>query len=139
MEDKLELGQPAFAKMMFTLKTPVTSKNHKDYKFNEYELVEIAPDVWAMPVYMQANDDFTLFLVVTKIATQATVMALAQGTSTTDGQFALDRPLNTGEGLNRLFQHDRQRAAQLLHFFNLISKANEGDWRLVADDKGEPE
>ncbi|USS93040.1 hypothetical protein M8332_05440 [Fructilactobacillus ixorae] len=134
MEDGIKLGEPAFAKLMFTLKTPVTQQNHKDYKFMEYEMSEIAPDIWAMPAYMTDEDDFSLFFIVTKIATGETVVAFATGTADEAGEFQLSQPMNTGAGLNQLNEHDSQRAENVLHFLTQISKANEGDWRMVEQD-----
>ncbi|USS88420.1 hypothetical protein M3M39_02770 [Fructilactobacillus hinvesii] len=131
MEDGIKLGGAAFANMMFTLKTPVTPKNHKDYKFMEYEMNEIAPEIWAMPVYMTDDDDFSLFFIVTKIATGETVMAFATGAADDQGEFQLSQPMNTGLGLNKLNEHDHDRAENVLHFLNQISKANEGNWRMV--------
>ncbi|ANZ57887.1 hypothetical protein BGL34_03055 [Fructilactobacillus lindneri] len=133
MEDNIQLGNSAFDKMMFTLKTPVTKENHKDYKFMEYQMDEIADGIWAMPVYMTENDDFTLFFVVTKIKTGETVMAFSEGILGTKGDFNLSQPMNTGTGLNLLTKHDKERAENVLHFLNQIAKAGEGNWRIVEE------
>ncbi|WP_413626949.1 hypothetical protein R4B61_03585 [Fructilactobacillus vespulae] len=135
MEDNIKLGNETFNKMMFTLKVPVTQKNHKDYKFKNYEMSEIAPDIWAMPVYMTDEDDFTLFFIITKIETGETVMAFSEGIAEADGNFNLSQPMNTGKGLNLLNEHNVKQAEQVLHFLNQISKANEGNWRIVSESE----
>lgn len=132
MEDNIKLGDPVFDNMMFVLTTPITQANHKDYKYGQFELAEIAEDVWSMPAYMTEDDDFSLFFIVTKIDTGDTVMAFSTGDQT-DGNFALSNPMNTGAGLNLLSQDHEKEAQGLLHFLNQISKAAEGDWRMVED------
>ena len=39
----------------------------------------------------------------------------------------------SGKGLNILNEHDEKRAASVLHFLNQISKAAEGNWRMIED------
>ncbi|CAM2810833.1 hypothetical protein [Fructilactobacillus fructivorans] len=133
MEDNIQLGEKPFDKMMFVLKNPVTEKNHLDYKFKEYEMQQIADDIWAMPAYMKKDDDFTIFFIVTKVDSGEVVVAMAEGQSGKNGQFDLSRPINTGAGLNALNKHDQRQALEALHFLNLISKAGEGEWRMVED------
>lgn len=132
MEDNIKLGNPVFDKMMFVLAKPVTEANHKDYKYGQAELTEIASDVWAMPAYMKQDDDFSLFFIVTTVEDGTTVMAFSTGEQ--DGtEFSLSVPMTTGAGLNLLQTHDDKEAQSLLHFINQISKAAEGDWRMVEE------
>lgn len=134
MKDNIQLGDPEFGKMMLVLKEPVTQANHKEFKFLDGtetgEMQEIAPDIWAMPAYMQADDDFTMFFLTTQIESGETVMAFATG-ETADGNFRLSQPLVTGEGLNVLNAQQPDRAKRVLKFLNDISKADEGNWRMV--------
>ncbi|GAA6112699.1 MAG: hypothetical protein M3Z82_05935 [Apilactobacillus sp.] len=132
MEDNISLGEPVFDKMMFVLKSPITDDNHKYYKFNDEEMQEIAEDVWAMPAYMKEDDDFSMFFILTKIESGETVIAFSQG-EMSDGNFSLSEPMVSGNGLNVLNSHDEKSAASVLHFLNQISKANEGDWRMIED------
>lgn len=135
MEDNIKLGTKAFDKMMFTLAEPVTEANHKKYQFEDYEMMEIAPQIWAMPVYMTADDDFTLFFIITKIDTGETVMAFSQGVSELDGDFNLSQPMNTGTGLNLLEKHDQTRAEAVLNYLKQLEKNNQGTWRMVAESE----
>ncbi|KRL94129.1 hypothetical protein ACUIJQ_03600 [Levilactobacillus hammesii] len=134
MKDDLKLGDAEFGKMMLVLKQPVTQKNHKEFKFLDGtetgEMQEIAPDIWAMPAYMQADDDFTMFFLTTQIESGETVMAFATG-ETADGDFRLSQPMVTGAGLNLLNEQQPGRAKRVLKFLNDISKADEGNWRMV--------
>lgn len=134
MKDNLQLGDAEFGKMMLVLKQPVTQANHKEFKFLDGsevgEMQEIAPGIWAMPAYMQPDDDFTMFFLTTQIESGETVMAFATG-ETADGDFRLSQPLVTGAGLNLLNEHQPNRAKRVLKFLNDISKADEGNWRMV--------
>ncbi len=130
-DSPIKIGDPKFAKMMFVLKQEITQKNHRDYRYENEELVEIGKDIWAMPAYMKPDDDFSIFFIITKIDDGNTVIAFSTGTSKDDGQFDLSRPMVTGEGLNELYQHNDKRALSVLHFLNQISKAAEGNWRMV--------
>lgn len=132
MEDNIKLGNPVFDKMLFVLDRPVTEANHKDYRFENEELLQISDGVWAMPAYMKADDDFSLFFIITEIEAGQTVLAFSTGEKKgTD--FSLSNPILTGQGLNLLTMHDKDRAAKILHFINQISKAAEGNWRMVED------
>ncbi|WP_429971442.1 hypothetical protein ACQW5G_02190 [Fructilactobacillus sp. Tb1] len=135
MEENIKLGSKAFDKMMFTLAEPVTEANHDKFHFEDYEMMEIAPKIWAMPVYMTEDDDFTLFFIITKIDTGETVMAFSQGVSELDGDFNLSQPMNTGAGLNLLDKHDNQRAKAVLNYLDQLEKDDKGAWRIVADNK----
>ncbi|MBW1605297.1 hypothetical protein [Lactobacillus sp. Sy-1] len=130
MEDNIKLGDPVFNKMLFVLEKPITKKNHKYYKFDNEEMQEIATGVWSMPAYMKENDDYSLFFIFTQIESGETVVAFSEGQL--DGsQFSLGTPLVSGEGLNHLVAHDSETAGRILHFLNQISKAAEGNWRMV--------
>lgn len=135
MEDNIKLGTKAFDKMMFTLAEPVTEENHSKYHFENYEMMEISPKIWALPVYMTADDDFTLFFIITKIATGETVMAFSQGDLESDGDFNLSQPMNTGAGLNLLEKHDQTRAEAALAYLEQLEKTDEGTWRIVAENE----
>ena len=135
MEDKrqhLQLGNPIFNRMLFVLKRPVTRQNHLDYRFMNGKAREIAKDVWALPAYLKDRDPHSWFFIFTKIESGQTVVAFSEGTLSAE-HFDLSRPMTTGRGLNRLHRHHPQRAIHAAHFLNLISKANEGSWRMVAD------
>lgn len=130
MKDQLQLGDEEFGKMMLVLKQPVTQANHKEFKFLDGEMQEIAPDIWAMPAYMQADDEFTLFFLTTQIESGETVVAFSTGESA-DGNFRLSEPMVTGAGLNLLQTQQPDRAKRVLKFLNDISRADEGNWRMV--------
>ncbi|MEJ6399677.1 hypothetical protein [Nicoliella lavandulae] len=130
MEDNIKLGHPVFNKMLFVLEKPITKKNHKYYKFDNEEMQEIADGVWSMPAYMKEDDDYSLFFIFTKIESGETVVAFSEGQL--DGtKFSLGTPMISGEGLNHLKDHDEETAGRILHFLNQISKAAEGNWRMV--------
>ncbi|GHP14627.1 hypothetical protein YK48G_20520 [Lentilactobacillus fungorum] len=130
MEDNIKLGDKVFDKMLFVLDKPVNDKNHRDYRFENEELIQISDGIWAMPAYMKEADDFSLFFIITEIDDGHTVMAFSTGNKKGE-QFSLSEPMVTGKGLNLLVNHDQDRAASILHFINQISKANEGNWRMV--------
>ncbi|HIW71548.1 MAG TPA: hypothetical protein H9875_02880 [Candidatus Levilactobacillus faecigallinarum] len=130
MKDQLQLGDDDFGKMLLVLKQPVTQANHKEFKFLDGEMQEIAPDIWAMPAYMTEDDDFTMFFVTTKIESGETVVTFATGEQD-DQNFSLSAPMVTGAGLNRLNQEQPDRAKRVLKFLNDISRADEGNWRMV--------
>ncbi|GEO74050.1 hypothetical protein FD30_GL000722 [Levilactobacillus namurensis DSM 19117] len=130
MKDQLQLGDDEFAKMMLVLKQPVTQANHKEFKFLDGEMQEIAPDIWAMPAYMTADDDFTMFFLTTQIESGETVVAFATGEQD-EQNFRLSAPMITGEGLNVLNAQQPDRAKRVLKFLNDISRADEGNWRMV--------
>ncbi|MBU9789220.1 hypothetical protein KTE19_11795 [Lentilactobacillus sp. IMAU92037] len=131
MEDNIKLGDPVFNKMLFVLDKAVNEKNHRDYRFDNEELIQISDGIWAMPAYMKDDDDdFSLFFIITEIEDGHTVLAFSTGDKK-DDQFSLSEPMITGEGLNQLVEHDKDRAASILHFINQISKADEGNWRMV--------
>ncbi|CAJ1228864.1 hypothetical protein [Levilactobacillus zymae] len=130
MKDQLQLGDDEFGKMMLVLKQPVTQANHKEFKFLDGEMQEIAPDIWAMPAYMQDDDDFTLFFLTTQIESGETVVAFSTGDAS-HGDFRLSEPMVTGAGLNLLNDQQPDRAKRVLKFLNDISRADEGNWRMV--------
>lgn len=132
MEDNIKLGTPAFAKMMFVLNNPVTEENHKYYRFHNEEMQEIAENIWAMPAYMKADDDFSLFFIITQTMENETVVAFAEGHLKAN-DFSLGQPVSSGKGLNLLNKHDKNQATEVLHFLNQISKAAEGNWRMIED------
>ncbi|MCF6514744.1 hypothetical protein GSH19_00890 [Lactobacillus sp. S2-2] len=134
MEDGIQLGNEAFNKMLFILNSEITEKNHRYYKYDDEEMQEIAEDVWAMPAFMKEDVDFTLFFIITKISTGETTVAFSKG-ELSDGDFQLSQPFLTGEGLNMLYQHSQKDAEKVLHFINQISKANEGQWRMVEGEE----
>ncbi|MHA8137789.1 hypothetical protein ACYATM_01570 [Lactobacillaceae bacterium Scapto_B20] len=130
MEDNIQLGHPVFNKMLFVLEKPITKANHKYYKFDNEEMQEIADGVWSMPAYMKEADDYSLFFIFTQIESGETVVAFSEGQL--DGaNFSLGTPMISGEGLNQLKGHDEETAGRILHFLNQISKAAEGNWRMV--------
>lgn len=130
MEDNITMGDASFGKMMFVLDKKINKKNHRDYRYENEELIEIADGIWAMPAYMKEDDDFSIFFIITEIDDGSTVIAFSTGTQSSEG-FSLSEPMITGEGLNLLNEHDETRAKSVLHFLNQISKAAEGNWRIV--------
>ncbi|EEI70693.1 hypothetical protein [Lentilactobacillus hilgardii] len=130
MEDNIKLGNPVFDNMLFVLDRPVTEENHKDYRFENEELLQISEGIWAMPAYMKNDDDFSLFFIITEIDNGQTVLAFSTGEKN-GSDFSLSNPILTGKGLNLLTAYDKDRAASILHFINQISKAAEGNWRMV--------
>ena len=132
-KDAIKLGNPVFNRMLFVLRRPVTAKNHLDYRFMNNKMKEIAPDIWAMPAYLRAKDNYSLFFIFTKIESGRTVVAFSEG-HFTGHDFRLSRPMTSGRGLNRLHRHSPKRAVSVAHFLNQISKAAEGDWRMVESD-----
>lgn len=133
MKDQIQLGDDEFGNMMLVLKQPVTQANHKEFKFLDGEMQEIAPDIWAMPAYMTDDDDFTMFFLTTKIASGETVVAFATGEQDA-ANFRLSEPMITGAGLNLLNDNQPNRAKRVLKFLNDISKADEGNWRMVGEE-----
>ena len=129
---RLQLGNPIFNRMLFVLKKPVTLKNHLDYRFMNGKAREIAKGVWALPAYLKAHDSHSWFFIFTKIKSGQTVVAFSKGTLA-GRHFDLSRPMTTGRGLNLLHRDHPQRAIRAAHFLNLISRAAEGDWRMVTD------
>ncbi|MCH4163752.1 MAG: hypothetical protein LKF37_03100 [Lentilactobacillus diolivorans] len=132
MEDNIKLGNPVFDKMMFVLDKGITEQNHRDYRYENEELIQISKGIWAMPAYMKDNDDFSMFFIITQIDDGNTVVAFSTGEKK-DEQFSLSNPMITGKGLNLLTKHNKDRAASILHFLNQISKAAEGNWRIVSE------
>lgn len=130
MKDQLQLGDDEFGQMMLVLKEPVTQANHKEFKFLDGEMQEIAPDIWAMPAYMTEDDDFTMFFLTTQIESGETVVAFATG-NLQGTDFRLSEPMITGTGLNQLNVDHPDRAKRVLKFLNDISRADEGSWRMV--------
>lgn len=131
MENKITLGDPVFDQMLFVLKHPVTDKNHLDYRFRNEKLRQLAPDVWAMPAYVKANDPYSLFFMFMKLTSGQMVVAFAEG-HLNGKAFSFGDPMTTGKGLNQLHAKHPQRANYAAHFLNLISKGAEGDWRMVS-------
>ncbi|UQS86325.1 hypothetical protein MOO44_05210 [Nicoliella spurrieriana] len=130
MQDNIKLGDSGFDKMLFILEKPITKANHKYYRFDNEEMQEITDGVWSMPAYMKEDDDYSLFFIFTQIESGETVVAFSEGHL--DGkQFRLSTPMPSGEGLNHLVSHDEETAGRILHFLNQISKAAEGNWRMV--------
>ncbi len=129
-QSTIKLGNPIFNRMLFVLRRPVTAKNHLDYRFMNQKSREIAAGIWAMPAYLKSKSDYSLFFIFTKIDSGQTVVAFSEG-HYRNSAFRLSRPMTSGRGLNRLNNHDHNRAVRVMHFLNQISKANEGNWRMV--------
>ena len=79
---------------------------------------------------MTADDDFTMFFLTTQIESGETVVAFATGEQD-EQNFRLSAPMITGEGLNVLNAQQPNRAKRVLKFLNDISRADEGNWRMV--------
>ncbi|KRK48908.1 hypothetical protein [Secundilactobacillus kimchicus] len=128
----LHLGDSQLEKLMLFLKDPITEQNHLDYRFENSELRELRPGIWAMPAYLQDDDDFSLFFLFTTIETGDMVVAFAEGTRQ-EKQLALGTPMTTGAGLNLLNTHKDKRAVRVFKFLTDISRADEGAWRQITD------
>ncbi|MTV81856.1 hypothetical protein GM612_04190 [Lactobacillus sp. CRM56-3] len=116
--------------MMLFLKTPINQQNHRDYKFDDAELRELQPGIWAMPAYLKEGDAYSLFFLFTTIDTGDMVVAFAEG-EPLEKRLALGKPMTTGAGLNSLFAQQEKRAQRVLKFLNDISRADEAEWRQI--------
>ena len=114
--------------MLMQLNHEVNSSNASEYNFMGNLTQEVGDQVWAVPAYL--SEDYALFFLYTAIETGDWVVAFSEGTQT-DGQFNLGMPLTTGQGLNRLYEKNPNRAKMVLSFVNDLEKAGEGVWRMV--------
>lgn len=133
-EVELTLGDPKFEQMLMVLNHGITKENASEYNFNGNDMQEVGESVWAVPAYLA--DDFSLFFLYTQIGTEDWVVAFAEGKMQTE-QFELGQPMTTGKGLNVLAEKDMDRAQMVTGFVNDISKAGEGEWRMI--DEGNDE
>ncbi|GEL14787.1 hypothetical protein [Pediococcus cellicola] len=130
-EVELTLGDKKFEQMLMVLNHGITKENASEYNFNGNEMQEVGENVWAVPAYLA--DHYSLFFLYTQIDTKDWVVAFAEGKMQKE-QFELGVPMTTGKGLNVLAEKDMDRAQMVTGFVNDISKAGEGEWRMIEDD-----
>ncbi|KRK98198.1 hypothetical protein FD04_GL001177 [Secundilactobacillus odoratitofui DSM 19909 = JCM 15043] len=123
-------GTPEFAKMVFKLNDAVNDENLAVLNYNGGELTQIDDGVFAQPAYV--NDDFNLFFVITQLIEEDWIIAFSKATIENDSEITdLSEPIPTGEGLNMLGEVSPDDANNLLQYFNTLSDANRGEWRLL--------
>lgn len=123
-------GTPQFAKMVFKLNDAVTDENLAVLNYNGNELTQIDEGVYAQPAFV--NDDFNLFFVITQLIEEDWIVAFSKATIENESEITdLSEPIPTGEGLNMLGEVSPDDANNLLQYFNTLSDANRGEWRLL--------
>ncbi|GAW99512.1 hypothetical protein [Secundilactobacillus mixtipabuli] len=123
-------GTPQFAKMVFKLNDAVTDENLAVLNYNGNELTQIDEGVYAQPAFVK--DDFNLFFVITQLIEEDWIVAFSKATIENDSEITdLSEPIPTGEGLNMLGEVSPDDANNLLQYFNTLSDANRGEWRLL--------
>lgn len=125
---EITLGEPRFNTMLLQLNHGIDAKNASEYNFMGNKTQEVGENVWAVPAFL--SDDYALFFLYTAIDTEDWVVAFSEA-NMGEGQFELGTPMTTGEGLNQLFEHDKDRAKMVMSFVNDMAKAGEGVWRMV--------
>ncbi|PIO80508.1 hypothetical protein BSQ38_02050 [Pediococcus damnosus] len=133
---ELPLGDKKFEQMLLVLNHGITKDNASQYNFNGNEMQEVGENVWAVPAYLA--DGFSLFFLYTQIDTKDWVVAFTEGKMGKE-QFELGIPMTTGKGLNVLSEKDMERAQMVTGFVNDISKAGEGEWRMINDPDSDEE
>lgn len=123
-------GTPQFAKMVFKLNNAVTDENLAVLNYNGNELTQIDDGVYAQPAFV--NDDFNLFFVITQLIEEDWIIAFSNATIENGSEITdLSEPIPTGGGLNKLGEVSPDDANNLLQYFNTLSDANRGEWRLL--------
>jgi len=125
---EMTLGEPEFNAMLMQMTHEVNASNASEYNFMGNTTQEVGENVWAVPAYL--SDEYALFFLYTEIDTGDWVLAFSEA-DLGEGQFNLRTPMTTGEGLNKLFEQDPDRAKMVLSFVNDMEKAGEGTWRMV--------
>ncbi|AEV95563.1 hypothetical protein [Pediococcus claussenii] len=125
---EITLGEPRFNTMLLQLNHGIDAENASEYNFMGNTTQEVGENVWAVPAFL--SDDYNLFFLYTAIDTEEWVVAFSKA-KIGEGQFELGTPMTTGEGLNQLFEHDKDRAKMVMGFVNDMAKAGEGVWRMV--------
>ncbi|AHA05514.1 MAG: hypothetical protein LKH46_05900 [Pediococcus pentosaceus] len=125
---EMTLGEPEFNAMLMQMTHEVNASNASEYNFMGNTTQEVGENVWAVPAYL--SDEYALFFLYTEIDTGDWVLAFSEA-DLGEGQFNLGTPMTTGEGLNKLFEQDPDRAKMVLSFVNDMEKAGEGTWRMV--------
>ncbi|ANI97506.1 hypothetical protein ACIPCB_06950 [Pediococcus pentosaceus] len=125
---EMTLGEPEFNAMLMQMTHEVNASNASEYNFMGNTTQEVGENVWAVPAYL--SDEYALFFLYTEIDTGDWVLAFSEA-DLGEGQFNLGAPMTTGEGLNKLFEQDPDRAKMVLSFVNDMEKAGEGMWRMV--------
>lgn len=123
-------GTPEFGKMVFKLTNAVTAESLPVLNYNGNELQEIEDGVFSQPAYV--DDDFNLFFIITQLIGEDWIVAFSKATIENDSDITdLSEPIPTGEGLNMLGEVSPEDANNLLQYFNTLSDANRGEWRLL--------
>lgn len=127
---ELTPGTPEFKKMVFKLNQEVNAENLAILNYDGNELQEIEKGVYAQPAYVA--DDFNLFFIVTQLIEDDWIVAFSQATIENKSDITdLSEPIPTGKGLNMLGNQSPDDANKLLQYFNTLSDANRGEWRLL--------
>ncbi|MTV81292.1 hypothetical protein [Secundilactobacillus folii] len=123
-------GTPEFAKMVFKLNEAVTEENLTVLNYNGNELTQIDDGVYAQPAYVA--DDFNLFFVITQLIEQDWIIAFSKAKIENESEITdLSEPIPTGQALNMLGEVSPDDANNLLQYFNTLTDANRGEWRLL--------
>ncbi len=116
--------------MVFKLNQEVNAENLAILNYDGNELQEIEKGVYAQPAYVA--DDFNLFFIVTQLIEDDWIVAFSQATIENESDITdLSEPIPTGKGLNMLGNQSPDDANKLLQYFNTLSDANRGEWRLL--------
>ncbi|ANZ61860.1 hypothetical protein AYR62_04950 [Secundilactobacillus paracollinoides] len=127
---ELTPGTPEFEKMVFKLNQEVNAENLAILNYDGNELQQIEEGVYAQPAYVA--DDFNLFFIVTQLIEDDWIVAFSQATIENESDITdLSEPIPTGKGLNMLGNQSPDDANKLLQYFNTLSDANRGEWRLL--------
>lgn len=129
-EREVTPGTEEFEKMVFKLNDDVNEDNLSALSYNGNALHNVGDNVYVMPVYV--DDDFNLFIVVSQLIEEDWIIAFTQATlhekyEVTD----LSEPIPTGKGLNMLGERSAEDANKLLNYFETLSNANRGEWKLI--------
>lgn len=123
-------GTPEFAKMVFKLNDAVNDENLAVLNYNGNELTQIDNGVYAQPAYV--SDDFNLFFVVAQLIEEDWIVAFTKAKIENESEITdLSEPIPTGEGLNMIGGVSPDDANNLLQYFNTLTDANRGEWRLL--------
>ncbi|AQW22156.1 hypothetical protein PL11_009585 [Lentilactobacillus curieae] len=123
-------GTEEFEHMLFKLNMDVTSGDVSVLNYNGNELQQVQDGLYAMPALVQ--EDFNLFFIVSKLVEDDWVMAFSTATIENNNEITdLSEPMTTGKGLNVLGGVSPADANNLLKYFNTLSDAGRGEWRMV--------
>ena len=123
-------GTEEFEHMLFKLNMDVTSGDVSVLNYNGNELQQVQDGLYAMPALVQ--EDFNLFFIVSKLVEDDWVLAFSTATIENNNEITdLSEPMTTGKGLNVLGGVSPADANKVLKYFNTLSDAGRGEWRMV--------